>query len=169
MLAGRPTIERPPRPPRWAVALCAARVFPELRKRQVRSAYVHIPFCRQRCRYCDFAIDVPRASQFEGRVERYVDGLVQEIECAGAGAFEQDFEARPLKTLYFGGGTPSLLPLRHFRRLFDALRRRYGFESDCEVTVEMDPGTFTEETVEELVPWWPHCVPIFGPLGSESR
>ena len=44
------------------------------------------------------------------------------------------------------------LPLRHFRRLFDALRRRYGFD-DCEVTVEMDPGTFTEETVEELVPW----------------
>eukprot|EP00913_Durusdinium_trenchii_P026537 g24897.t1 len=116
--------------------------------RAVSSAYVHIPFCRQQCRYCDFPIDVAGA-RFSERSRRYVDCIIKEIQelCPGEWV---PFECSPLRTLYFGGGTPSLLPLEDFRRLFEALAQRFGFAPQCEITVEMDPGTFSGEKAAAL-------------------
>src|SRR5947208_17158811 len=74
--------------------------------------YLHIPFCKSRCSYCDFATDVYRDS---GAVDRYVDALVKEISSFGQQGIEAD-------TIYFCGGTPSLLSAEQVRRLLDAVR-----------------------------------------------
>ncbi|CAL1155134.1 unnamed protein product [Cladocopium goreaui] len=134
------------------VVRAVARRFPmEARSEAVSSAYIHIPFCRQKCRYCDFPIDVPGKSRFAVRVQRYMACLLQELRSGGAGAFQEDFQRKPLETLYFGGGTPSLLPIDDFRRIFRSVRELFGLAIDCEVTVEMDPGSFSKETAEALV------------------
>ncbi|CAK9034075.1 Heme chaperone HemW (Oxygen-independent coproporphyrinogen-III oxidase-like protein sll1917), partial [Durusdinium trenchii] len=130
------------------VGAVTARVRRSAAPRAVSSAYVHIPFCRQQCRYCDFPIDVAGA-RFSERSRRYVDCIIKEIQVGGAGEWVP-FECSPLRTLYFGGGTPSLLPLEDFRRLFEALAQRFGFAPQCEITVEMDPGTFSGEKAAAL-------------------
>ena len=66
--------------------------------------YLHIPFCRSRCSYCDFATDIYRDA---GGVERYVQALVREIDLFGSGS-EEHGETTAVDTIYFGGGTPSL-------------------------------------------------------------
>ncbi|CAE8624808.1 unnamed protein product [Polarella glacialis] len=108
-----------------------------------------------RGRYCDFPIAVLSGGG-DGRGElamtRYVDHLVDEIQHGGAGAFAWTDGLRegPLTSLYFGGGTPSLLPSKELARILDSLDRRFGFSSDAEVTVEMDPGTFSLEKAKEF-------------------
>jgi oxygen-independent coproporphyrinogen-3 oxidase len=99
--------------------------------------YVHIPFCIRKCRYCDFnSLDDSPVSPGE-----YIDGVVREMELRAAhldGAL-----AAP--TLYFGGGTPSLLEPALVARVVDAAARRFGLERDAEITLEANPGTLTEE------------------------
>ena len=140
--------------------------FPEdmLNRPPVRAAYVHIPFCRQRCRYCDFPIDVVGPTITRPRVHRYLTCLKREILCGGAGSAEEVFESEPLQSLYFGGGTPSLLPASQLEELLTLLRSRFGFDSDCEITIEMDPGTFTEEKARELV----SCGMVRASVGIQS-
>eukprot|EP00300_Choanocystis_sp_HF-7_P015337 c19017_g1_i2.p1 GENE.c19017_g1_i2~~c19017_g1_i2.p1 ORF type:complete len:175 (-),score=23.92 c19017_g1_i2:299-823(-) len=110
------------------------------------SAYIHIPFCRQRCFYCDFAIMVPTNTRAEpkARYSAYVDVLLEEIKCVGAkwtGANKSRVE--PLATVYFGGGTPSLMPPSEIDRVLRALDETFGIKPDAEITLEADPGTFT--------------------------
>lgn len=94
--------------------------------------YVHIPFCKSRCSYCDFATDVYRSNE---AVERYVDALIREIE-----SFGFDCPSRP-DTLYFGGGTPSLLTEPQLERTLAALHERFHFSDGFEFTLEMNPAT----------------------------
>lgn len=99
--------------------------------------YLHIPFCKSRCSYCDFATDVYRDS---GAVERYVDALVTEI-----GRFAQmDIDA---DTIYFGGGTPSLLSPEQVSRILDALRGKFAITDAPEITMEMNPATVSPESL----------------------
>ena len=100
--------------------------------------YIHIPFCRARCSYCDFA-----TGQYEGALaEEYVGAVAREVETfAGA---EDDAS---VDTVYFGGGTPSLLTAPQVARLLDAVGRRFRVEARAEVTMEMNPGTLTRETL----------------------
>ena len=104
-----------------------------------QSAYLHIPFCRRRCYYCDFPITpigdrtLPEQSPM---IAEYTDHLLQEIR-----HFSPENPA-PLKTLFFGGGTPSLLPTRQLDRILHTLETHYGFSSDIEISMEIDPGTF---------------------------
>lgn len=118
------------------------------------AAYVHVPFCRQRCGYCDFPIAVlghRENSDEAALIRRYADCLVEEIALGGAGSNPSTgFESSPLRSVYFGGGTPSLLPTRDFARILAALRARFGLAEDVEVTAEMDPGTFEKEKILEL-------------------
>ena len=97
--------------------------------------YIHIPFCRSRCSYCDFA-----TGAFEsGLAERYVCALVEEFasfRLPGGDASEAD-------TVYFGGGTPSLLAPAQLARLLEAAHARFRIHPDAEVTLEMNPGTVT--------------------------
>lgn len=111
-----------------------------------RSAYIHIPFCRRRCFYCDFPISVAgdRArGETSTRMQTYVDVLCREIQATPV-------LGSSLKTVFFGGGTPSLLSVAQVEQLLTTLENQLGIESDAEMSIEMDPGTFDGETLDAL-------------------
>ncbi|MBU6228749.1 MAG: coproporphyrinogen III oxidase [Cyanobacteria bacterium REEB459] len=102
------------------------------------SAYVHIPFCRRRCFYCDFPITVlghQNRGETSGTVDRYLALLATEIAATPAGT-------QPLETIFFGGGTPSLLAVDQVERILAQLEQRFGLAPRVEISMEMDPGTF---------------------------
>jgi oxygen-independent coproporphyrinogen-3 oxidase len=103
--------------------------------------YVHLPFCVARCPYCDFVVYAGgRARGPKAEPERLYGALERELELR-ADALEARFGPRPpLDSLYFGGGTPSLLSAEWLERLLATVRRRYGLASDAEVTLEANPG-----------------------------
>ncbi|WP_375236638.1 radical SAM family heme chaperone HemW [Microbacterium schleiferi] len=110
------------------------------------SAYVHIPFCRVRCGYCDF--NTYTGEELRGaRREDYAGTLLREIDRASG---VLSVHPRPLNTVFFGGGTPTLLPARDLAVILSTLRDRFGLEPDAEVTVEANPDTVTPEVTEEL-------------------
>ncbi|MFN2390297.1 MAG: radical SAM family heme chaperone HemW [Actinomycetota bacterium] len=103
--------------------------------------YVHIPFCRHRCHYCDF-------NTYEGQADlhaAYTDALVTDIERWEGAA------AAPASSVFFGGGTPTLLPPDALGRILAAVRRRVGLLPDAEVTVEANPETVDERSFENLL------------------
>jgi oxygen-independent coproporphyrinogen-3 oxidase len=98
--------------------------------------YIHIPFCQSRCAYCDFATGLYEAPL----ADAYVRAVAAEIEsCARACA--------PVETIYFGGGTPSLLAPAQLSRILEAVHARFSVAPDAEVTMEMNPGTVKPETL----------------------
>jgi oxygen-independent coproporphyrinogen-3 oxidase len=103
--------------------------------------YIHIPFCRARCSYCDFATGTYESTL----AESYVRALAREIE-----TFDTVRESDAVDTIYFGGGTPSLLTTRQLTQILDAVRRRFRVEESAEVTLEMNPGTVTAEGLREF-------------------
>ncbi|NJL46611.1 MAG: coproporphyrinogen III oxidase [Leptolyngbyaceae cyanobacterium SM2_5_2] len=108
------------------------------------SAYVHIPFCRRRCFYCDFPISVlgnQRRGETSLTVESYVDLLCAEIAATPRDGF-------PLQTVFFGGGTPSLLSVTQVETILAQLDRQFGLKADAEISMEMDPGTFSLEHLQ---------------------
>ncbi len=103
--------------------------------------YIHIPFCRARCSYCDFATgpyDAPLA-------ERYVHAVAAEVK-----DFQPDASRPDVDTVYFGGGTPSLLTPDQAAFILEAVRARFRVGADAEVTMEMNPGTVTLEALREF-------------------
>ncbi|KAL4566648.1 hypothetical protein LXL04_030768 [Taraxacum kok-saghyz] len=116
------------------------------------SAYVHLPFCRKRCHYCDFPILALGLSSTETadddpRISNYIHLLIREIE-----ATETKFTQHPpLETVFFGGGTPSLVPPRLVAKVLDTLRSKFGLCLDAEISMEMDPGTFDAKKLTELM------------------
>jgi oxygen-independent coproporphyrinogen-3 oxidase len=105
---------------------------------QPNGIYIHIPFCRARCSYCDFA-----TGAYETELaQRYVRAVANEIRsCTPAD------EAAPADTVYFGGGTPSLLAPSQVAHILEAVRARFRVAEDAEVTMEMNPGTVTPEAL----------------------
>lgn len=102
------------------------------------SAYIHIPFCRRRCFYCDFPISVignHQRGETSGTIQTYVDWLCQEINATPV-------LGPALTTIFFGGGTPSLLSVDQLERILSILTQRFGVTADVEISMEMDPGTF---------------------------
>lgn len=97
------------------------------------SLYVHIPWCVRKCPYCDF-----NSHQKQGELpeDLYVDALLQ--DCQQTSEFAQ---GRPLQSIFFGGGTPSLFSARAFNRLLSGLADSIPFASDIEITLEANPGT----------------------------
>lgn len=96
--------------------------------------YIHLPFCRSKCVYCDF---VSFARRSDSEVEEYVEYLLKEIE------LYREVLSTGVSTLYIGGGTPSLLPLKFLDRIFKALERYLGNVS--EMTIEVNPDSFSSE------------------------
>src|SRR3982750_2124781 len=91
--------------------------------------YVHIPFCRQRCHFCAFYLEVARAD----RIEAFCDALDREITLYE----QQDLVAgRPLTSIYIGGGTPTAIPIHKLTALLAHLRKTWPTKPDVEVTVE---------------------------------
>ncbi|PNL18066.1 radical SAM family heme chaperone HemW [Micrococcus sp. FDAARGOS_333] len=114
------------------------------------SLYVHVPFCTVRCGYCDFntytAPDLgPGASR-----DDYVDTALAEVGFARRALEDSGVPARPLHTVFFGGGTPTLLPAAHLVRILDAAREAFGMVEGAEVTVEANPDTVDEAYLREL-------------------
>jgi putative oxygen-independent coproporphyrinogen III oxidase len=102
--------------------------------REAFSVYVHLPYCARRCPYCDFNTYVVRQMP----EERYVETLVREI----AWSLEQrEWSGRPIRSVFFGGGTPSLFSPASVGRILETLATRAGFEPDVEITLEANPGT----------------------------
>ena len=96
--------------------------------------YIHIPFCRSRCSYCDFATGLYKTEL----AERYVSALVDEIAAS-------TYAGRHIDTIYFGGGTPSLLTAAQLDRILSTVYERFAVQPHSEVTMEMNPGTVTPD------------------------
>jgi oxygen-independent coproporphyrinogen-3 oxidase len=110
-----------------------------------QAAYVHLPFCRQRCFYCDFPIAVvgPQQNLEQANwVKEYVEVLCQEIQSLTPGKLV------PLTSVFFGGGTPSLLPVADLALILQTLERSLGFDSAIEISLEIDPGTFNLQRLQ---------------------
>jgi len=103
-----------------------------------RGLYLHIPFCRQKCRYCDFASYAGK----ENQIDRYLTALEQEAS---------RYRAETFHTLYIGGGTPSLLSAAQLEKVFDLIERHFGKVADfAESTMEANPESLTAEKLEFL-------------------
>ncbi len=110
------------------------------------SLYLHIPFCHTRCHYCDF-------NTYAGILplrEPYVRALLKEIALAGELAQLPDGKPRRSRTIFFGGGTPSLLSVAQITRLLAACRRHFAIDADAEITLEANPGTLSQEQLVGL-------------------
>lgn len=102
--------------------------------------YVHIPFCRHRCHYCDFNTYAGLDALFDP----YVDALVRSVDAT-------DEPVRVATSVFFGGGTPTLLAPAALGRVLDAIRGRMGIAPDAEITVEANPETVDEAAFESLL------------------
>ncbi|MDQ4121345.1 MAG: radical SAM family heme chaperone HemW [Acidobacteriota bacterium] len=98
--------------------------------------YLHIPFCLSRCSYCDFAVSIYQSDL----TEKYVDALCREIS-----NFKSQISNPQIDTIYFGGGTPSLLTEKQTQKILQAVFDRFSVQSKAEITMEMNPGTLTPE------------------------
>jgi coproporphyrinogen III oxidase-like Fe-S oxidoreductase len=152
-----------------AIASATAKVSTESEKHESVGLYIHIPYCRQRCRYCDFAI-VPigdhnntneddqlrrREEGFLRMDDRYVSAVVEELKQIAADKNNKNDsnnnQKMPLRSIYFGGGTPSLAPIDSIKRILyhvcgldnpDAPFCLLQHDGTTEISMEMDPGTF---------------------------
>jgi oxygen-independent coproporphyrinogen-3 oxidase len=109
---------------------------------QPAGIYIHIPFCRARCSYCDFATGAYESAL----AERYVRAVAGEV--AAFRTLEDATDS--VDTIYFGGGTPSLLAPAQVAHILSAVRKRFSVSPDAEVTMEMNPGTVTPDILGEF-------------------
>ena len=103
-----------------------------------RHLYVHIPFCKHKCGYCDFNA----YAGMDRLMPDYVDALERELVFA-----RERYPFQQLETVYFGGGTPSLLPAQLMTRLLNFIRANFNVATDAEVTLEANPASTDEERV----------------------
>ena len=104
------------------------------------SLYIHIPFCVRKCNYCDFL----SAPADEETKEAYIQALLLEIESYR----ESELSQRKIATVFFGGGTPSVLKAEQITRVLDKIRSVFELLPECEISLEMNPGTVTKEKCE---------------------
>jgi oxygen-independent coproporphyrinogen-3 oxidase len=100
------------------------------------AAYIHIPWCVKKCPYCDFNSHAAGPTLPE---EEYVDALLADLDADLAQVHQ-----RPLSSIFFGGGTPSLFSAKALGRLLEGVERRVPFAADIEITLEANPGTFEQ-------------------------
>ena len=112
------------------------------------SFYVHIPYCVKRCGYCDFNTYTPSELREGGTLETvsfdYIDAVLREIDIAHVEA------PGAVPTIFFGGGTPSLLPARDLGRVISSIKERWDLSSECEITLEANPDTVDAQKLREL-------------------
>jgi len=109
------------------------------RKKQPLSIYIHIPFCKKKCLYCDF-LSAPACGQER---ESYVRALLREIPLMAETC--RDYE---VVSVFFGGGTPSLLTKEQMKRIMAAVKKNYHLVSDAEISMECNPATATFDTLK---------------------
>ena len=106
--------------------------------------YLHIPFCRKRCKFCYFKVYTDKNAS---EIERYLDALIKENELYSR---TRAFQGRQLRFAYFGGGTPSYISEKQLHYLVDGLNRHVSWEHAEEVTFECEPGTLRKSKLETL-------------------
>ncbi|KAJ8553986.1 hypothetical protein K7X08_024664 [Anisodus acutangulus] len=141
-------ITKPPQPVRHNASV--ENTF--LQQHNPTSAYVHLPFCRKRCHYCDFPIlalgsSSPQSND-DPRILNYIDILCREIK---ATSITPSNKKSTLETVFFGGGTPSLVPPKLVSLVLDTLDVKFGVSHDAEISIEMDPGTFDAVKLKALM------------------
>jgi oxygen-independent coproporphyrinogen-3 oxidase len=99
--------------------------------------YIHIPFCKKACHYCNFHF-----STQINYIDHFTKAIIQEIE------IQKNYLSTPIETLYFGGGTPSLLPMDDFHKILDKLSSVYPLDSDIEFTIEANPDDIRPDQVK---------------------
>jgi len=106
------------------------------------SLYIHIPYCLQKCHYCDFV-------KFEVNeippIDDYIKLLLMELE------LNTDFHTQKIESLYFGGGTPSLLSAKQLSLIMNKLRSKFDLRDSCEITLEINPGTVNRDKLTDLL------------------
>lgn len=114
-------------------------------RRRDGGVYVHVPFCASVCRYCHFA----RTDRHDAADrERYVDDVLRELDLRLAAGPSLAGGGRRVRSLYVGGGTPSLLAAKAWTRLLDGIRSRLPLRADAEITAEANPESFTDAVAD---------------------
>ena len=106
--------------------------------------YLHIPFCRQRCDFCAFYLEI----HHENRAETFVRSLMHEIQLS---THHHITPGRPIQSVYFGGGTPTVLAATQLTAILEEIRTHLAFAADCEITVEAHPSTISEQYLTQLL------------------
>lgn len=102
--------------------------------------YIHIPFCKQACHYCDFHF-----STNTSRMDEMIDAIARELE------LQKDYLPNPVfSSIYFGGGTPSLLQTNHLEKIFNAIHAHYAVAPSCEITLEANPDDLGKGKLRQL-------------------
>lgn len=104
------------------------------------SLYIHIPFCTSKCPYCDFYSQVGSQPQ----IDEYVELLTLNIKILQ----DKTSSPRPFETIFFGGGTPSLLSTKQIEKILHSINSSFGIETDVEITLEANPGTVNLEQLQ---------------------
>ena len=104
--------------------------------------YVHIPFCKQKCAYCDFI-------SFSGKqrlIPNYIDALEKEIK--NCNIIRENYE---VETIYFGGGTPSFIESKYIVSILNILKQKFNIKENAEITIEVNPGTVQKEKLADYI------------------
>jgi oxygen-independent coproporphyrinogen-3 oxidase len=112
------------------------------------SFYIHIPYCAKRCGYCDFntyTLSELKSGDLDSLSSSYIDSAIKEIEMAA-----QVVGSAIIPSIFFGGGTPSLLPAAQLARVIEAIRGRFTLDKDIEITLEANPDSLTQEFLDEI-------------------
>ena len=105
--------------------------------------YVHLPFCLQKCKYCDFSTT---AWKNQSQARFYIQLLEQELFSRG-----KNLKNHSIQSIYFGGGTPSLLHPNLFKRFISCIQNYFSTENSIEITIEVNPGTLSVQKIEEYL------------------
>ena len=118
-------------------------------KNLTKNIYIHLPFCKKKCSFCDFSIyaigSKYNQSIYNDLFENYTRKLVKEIEFVLSN-YKHNFTK--LETIYFGGGTPSLLPEHHIYTILSCINKHVEFSENIEISLESDPGTFNKNKAD---------------------
>lgn len=106
--------------------------------------YIHIPFCKKKCRYCDFV----SYSNKESCIENYINALKKEIQNRYDVEEIKDYK---IDTIYIGGGTPSLIDAKYIEDILQTIRAKFNVLECCETTIEVNPGSATEEKLKRYI------------------
>ncbi|MFM1825791.1 MAG: hypothetical protein RLZZ37_426 [Actinomycetota bacterium] len=110
------------------------------------SVYIHVPYCKKRCGYCDFNTYTPQEIDANDQMENWAKATIKEIELAKK-VLKKDLV---IDTIFFGGGTPSLLSSKELNYIFDGLKSNFTFAKDVEITLEANPDDINDE---QIVNW----------------
>ncbi|MFM9944281.1 MAG: radical SAM family heme chaperone HemW [Bacteroidia bacterium] len=120
-------------------------IFAELIKHHLSGIYIHIPYCTKACFYCDFHFSVNKKGMPE-----MTEAIIKELIYFGKKGSKDFFNSKPIETIYFGGGTPSVLPIEDINSVLETVYKNYNIEENPEITLEANPDDLTIDYCRQL-------------------